>query len=151
MADIDTLREAPLFVGLSEGQLQRIASQGAIRGFNDGEKIFEEGAPGEEIFILLNGRVQITVEMSRKTEQAPVHTVLPGKVFGEFALVSPVGRSATAQALRDGSCFVFSRAVFHKLAEKDPQLGYVVMRNLGEILVGRIVKTTRELRASLMF
>ena len=103
------------------------------------------------MYVLLEGRIQISVKMSRDTEQAPVHTVVPGSVFGEFALVSDSLRSATAVATQDSSCFVFTREAFEQLSERDPHLGYRMTRNLAEILVGRIVKTTRDLRASLMF
>jgi len=151
MANIDILRKTDLFAGLSGAQLAALVSIGETRNHAQDKVVFEEGSPGDEVFVLLDGRVQITVEMARKTEQAPVHTVLPGSVFGEFALAASDKRSATAFGLKDCSFFVFTREGFHKLAQKDPALGYRVMQNLSEILVGRIIKTTRELRASLMF
>jgi len=151
MANIDILKKTTLFAGLSGAQLMALESGGETRLLARDAVVFEEGTPGDEVFVLLDGRVQITVEMSRKTEQAPVHTVLPGSVFGEFALATTADRSATAIALKDCSFFVFSRGTFQQLAAEDPSLGYRVMQNLGEILVGRITKTTRELRASLMF
>lgn len=151
MANIDILSKAALLAGLSRAQLESLEACGETRGLAQDEVVFEEGALGDEIFLLLDGRVQITVEMSRKTEQAPVHTVLPGSIFGEFALAASAKRSATAIGLKDCSFFVFTRDAFHELAAKDPALGYRVMQNLSEILVGRIIKTTRELRASLMF
>jgi CRP/FNR family cyclic AMP-dependent transcriptional regulator len=151
MANIDILKKANLFAGLSGKQIDALESIGETRKHAQDKVVFEEGTPGDEIFVLLEGRVQITVEMARKTEQAPVHTVLPGSVFGEFALAASDKRSATAVGLKDCSFFVFTRDAFHALAKKDPALGYCVMQNLSEILVGRIIKTTRELRASLMF
>ena len=151
MGNIDILRQAKLLAGLTDKQLKALESRGEPRELERDEVVFEEGTPGDEVFVLLTGRVQITVEMSRKTEQAPVHTVVPGSVFGEFALATNDTRSATAMALKDSSFFVFSRDAFQSLAKSDPALGYRVMQNLCEILVGRITKTTRELRASLMF
>jgi CRP/FNR family transcriptional regulator, cyclic AMP receptor protein len=151
MANIDILKKASLLAGLTDGQLKSLDSCGETRKLAQDEVVFEEGALGDEVFVLLDGRVQITMEMSRKTEQAPVHTVLPGSVFGEFALATSAKRSATAVGLKDSSVFVISRDAFEQLAAKDPALGYRVMQNLSEILVGRIIKTTRELRASLMF
>ncbi len=151
MANIDILKKASLLVGFTDTQLKSLESCGETRDLAQDEVVFEEGAPGDEIFVLLDGRVQITMEMSRKTEQAPVHTVLPGSVFGEFALAESAKRSATAVTLQDCTFFVITRDAFRQLATKDPALGYLVMQNLSEILVGRIIKTTRELRASLMF
>ncbi len=151
MANIEILKKASLLAGLTDAQLKSLESAGETRKLDQDEVVFDEGVSGDEIFVLLAGRVQITMEMSRKTEQAPVHTVLPGSVFGEFALAESAKRSATAVGLKDSSVFVFTRGSFQQLAAKDPALGYRVMQNLSEILVGRIIKTTRELRASLMF
>ena len=77
--------------------------------------------------------------------------MVPGRVFGEFALLAGAERSATARASKDATCFVLSRGDFRALAEADPELGYRVLDELSQILVGRIVKTTQELRSSLLF
>lgn len=145
------LAKSTLFANLSSEQIRKIAERGERREVPEGELVFAEGSRGTEVFVLIEGRVKITVTMNRESEQAPVHTVLPGHVFGEFALVTDLERSANARAVKDSVCFAFSREVFHELAEEESALGYLVLKNLGEILVGRIVKTTRELRASLMF
>jgi len=151
MADIAGLKQVPLFEGLSDEQLEAIAARGEQRSLAEGDLVFEEGSEGHEMFVLLDGRVQITIEMSRASEQAPVHTVVEGHVFGEFALLTGIERSATARALKDSTCFVLSREGFEALAAQDPHFGYQVLKRLTEVLVGRMVKTTRELRASLMF
>ncbi|MFH2009946.1 MAG: cyclic nucleotide-binding domain-containing protein [bacterium] len=151
MSEFKLLENTTLFAGLDKAQLERLQGIGQRHTYRDGDVIFEEGDSGHDVYVLLEGRIQITVKMSRDTEQAPVHTIVPGSVFGEFALVSDSERSATAQATKDSTCFVFTRESFEQLSEQDPHLGYRVTRNLAEILVGRIVKTTRDLRASLMF
>jgi CRP-like cAMP-binding protein len=151
MSDVKLLAPISLFAGLTEAQLEEIAGAGEHHTFAEGHQIFHEGDEGNEMYVLLEGRVQITVEMSHASEQAPVHTVTPGSVFGEFAIVTGSERSATAVATKDATCFVLPRNTFEQLAEQDPHLGYRVTRNLAEILCGRIIKTTRELRASLMF
>lgn len=151
MPDIEILKQAEIFTGLGEDQLQKIARAGEKKKVADGELVFREGERGHEVYIVLDGRIQITVEMSLPTEQAPVHTVTEGKVFGEFALVSDHERSASARAIKDTEVFAFSRESFLKLADEDPHLGYKVLHELGQILVGRLIKTTKELRSSLMF
>lgn len=151
MTDLDRLRSCTLFEGLSEPQLDRILTEAERRSAVEGEPFFAEGDGGREVYVLLEGRVQISVRMSCESEQVPVHTVVPGHVFGEFALVADHQRSATALASQPASCVVFSREQLEALAEEDPRLGYLVLRNLGRIVVERLIKTTQELRASLMF
>lgn len=151
MTEAEVLKPVPLLEGLSEVQLEAIAARGEEREVVAGAVVFEEGSDGHELFLLLEGKVQITIEMRRADEQVPVHTVVPGHVFGEFALLAGMERSATARAMQDSRFFVLSRRAFEELAEQDPLLGFCVLRHLTEVLVGRIVKTTHELRLSLMF
>ena len=105
----------------------RIVASGSKRELAEGELVFAERTNGDEMFILLEGRVQITIEMSRESEQAPVHTVTEGKVFGEFALLAGMNRSATARTIKDCRFFVLNRTDFQTLAEEDPKLGYTVL------------------------
>jgi CRP-like cAMP-binding protein len=151
MSGIDILRQASIFAKLTDDQLGKIAAGGEERRIEDGDLVFREGDSGHEAYVVVEGRVQITMEMDRSTEQTPVHTVAPGDLFGEFALVSDHERSASARAIKDTVLFTFSRGAFEKLCEEDPKLGYSVLYELSQILVGRLIKTTRELRASLMF
>ena len=151
MSTVDFLKSSSIFEGLTDKQLKSIVEAGDEKKIKDGTQIFHEGDAGHECYLLIDGRVQISVQMGNSTEQAPVHTVIPGSIFGEFSLVSDGARSATAHTSEECTCFVFTREQFEAVAEKDPQLGFQVTRNLAEILVGRITKTTRELRSSLMF
>ncbi|MBW2262617.1 MAG: cyclic nucleotide-binding domain-containing protein [Deltaproteobacteria bacterium] len=151
MSDIDLLKKASIFAKLTDDQLKKIVSSGEQKKIGDGDLVFKEGDSGHEAYVVVEGRVQITMEMDRPTEQAPVHTVAQGRLFGEFALVSDHERSASARAVKDTVLFTLSRETFDRLCEEDPRLGYLVLYELSQILVGRLVKTTRELRASLMF
>jgi CRP-like cAMP-binding protein len=151
MIDAKTLQDVSIFSDLSPEQLTNVAKAGSQRIVAEGELVFEKGSKSNEVFVLIEGRVQITIELSRSTEQAPVHTVLPGRIFGEFELVSDIERTANARAIKDSIFFILERDAFEQLAEKDPDLGYRVLRQLTKVLVGRIIKTTHELRASLMF
>ena len=151
MTKPEYIKQATIFAGLDDVQMGKIGEKGERRKFAQGDVVFEEGSSGHELYIVLEGRIEITVKMARESEQAPVHVVEPGAIFGEFSLVSDHERSATAVACQDSLCFVLKRSVFRQIADEDPKLGYIVLRDLGEILVERIIKTTQELRASLMF
>ena len=147
----EQIKQAKVFRNLDNAQLVKLCERGERRKVAQGEVVFEECSKGCEIYVVLEGRVQCTVKMSRESEQAPVHTAVPGEIVGEFALVADHERSATIRAMQDSVLFVLTRSAFRELAEEDPRLGYVVLRDMGEILVERIIKTTKELRASLMF
>jgi CRP-like cAMP-binding protein len=151
MTKPENLRIACLFANLDDDPLAKVSARGERRDVSQGEVIFKEGSAGDDIFLLLEGRVQCTVAMAHKSEQAPVHTVVAGDIFGEFSLIAEHPRSATAVAIQDSVYFTLTRKAFRDLADQNPRLGYVVLRDLGEILIDRIIKTTQELRASLLF
>jgi CRP-like cAMP-binding protein len=60
-------------------------------------------------------------------------------------------RSATATSARNSKLAVVSREDFERVIEAHPRVGCVVMRNFARILAARARKTTRDLRASLLF
>lgn len=148
---ISSLKESRIFNGLTEEQLENIKESGEIISVEENVILFEQNSEGNEVYILLSGRVQISVQLANKTEQAPVHTIVPGDLFGEFALITNNPRSARATAHQDSKLFMLARDNFNKLAEEDPKVGFVMLKNLSEVLIERITKTTSELRSSLMF
>jgi CRP-like cAMP-binding protein len=57
---IASLRAIPMFSGVSEDALESIASLLIERGFPKNKTIVEEGAPGDYMYIIVEGRVKVT-------------------------------------------------------------------------------------------
>ena len=53
------LRRVPLFEGLDPEDLQRIAATAVERRFDAGRVLVREGEAGDELFVLLEGRVRV--------------------------------------------------------------------------------------------
>ncbi|MBT3219950.1 MAG: cyclic nucleotide-binding domain-containing protein [Proteobacteria bacterium] len=146
------LSEVELFHGLSSKQLSAIKGAGSTKQLAAGATIFTEGDDATHVFCVLHGRVEVTITLGDHHDQAPVHVCTPGDVFGEFALFHQVDqRTATVRALKEVSIFCIENSCLKLEMESDHELGYRVMHNLSAILVRKISKTTRELRASLMW
>lgn len=139
-----------LFKGLSEEQLKLIASKAVKEEFEENQEIFHEQSTDSDIYILMEGRVQIVAALG-KTDSATIHTMLPGKLFGEFAFIDGEPRSATAVAIQKTSVFKIPRDTLYAAFEDDKAMGYITMRNLARILARRIRQTAHELRSSLMW
>src|SRR5207244_4618922 len=56
----DTLRRIPLFEHLDYKELLELVELSRTRRFEKGETIVREGEPGEEMFTIVSGRVQVT-------------------------------------------------------------------------------------------
>jgi predicted acylesterase/phospholipase RssA/CRP-like cAMP-binding protein len=85
-----------------------------------GTTLFRQGAPGDELAIVVNGRLRIIVERPNRAPQV-VGEVSRGECVGEFALLTGQPRSATVHAVRDSDVVLLSQALFERLLEKYPR------------------------------
>ena len=96
--------------------------------FAAGETIFAEGTTGREMYVVLEGSVDIRV--GNKT----LDVTGPGGVFGEMALIDSSARSATAIANDDCTLALVDERQFLRMAERTPLFTLNVM----QILAGRL-------------
>lgn len=144
------LNTLELFGGLNEAELGQIASFAKEETYNEGEEIFHEASTQSDLFILMEGRVQVKVALNKRDE-ATIHTILSGKLFGEFAFIDEQPRSATAVAVDKSTVCRLKRDDLIGIFEKNNHAGYVVMSNMSRILARRIRQTAHELKLSLMW
>jgi len=146
-----------LFDGLPATMLDKVKSIFEVRSIEGGEDLISEGEVGEEMFILIHGRVRITKSMLIKDMNLPIMEVtnprkvlatLDGKdypIFGEMALIDRDTRSATIQVLDPSDFLVTDRKKFFELAEREPALGSRLLMVLAKRMAGTIRKGNSEL------
>src|SRR4029077_11105239 len=76
------LRGEPLFDCLSDSQIENLVKQSDLNHFGRGERVIEEGAEGDSMFILVRGDAQVSVAKNGST--IPVATLRSGDCFGEM-------------------------------------------------------------------
>jgi hypothetical protein len=91
------LRRVPLFQQLSPEDLQRVASVATERWFDDGAELVREGEAGDELFVILEGRVRVIHRADDGTERT-VRTYGEGDHIGELAVLRNAPRMATVVA-----------------------------------------------------
>lgn len=96
------------------------------RTFKTGETIFKEGAPGDNMYAVLDGEVEI-----RKGDRV-LETVSRGGVFGEMALIDEKTRSARAVVKSDCRIVAISQRRFMTLIQQTPFFAVQVMQVLSE-------------------
>lgn len=109
------------------------------RAFSRSQAIFKENDPGNEMYIIYSGRVDLFKEVG--AENLLLATLGPGDFFGEMAIVDGSPRSATAIAADDNTRVVaLDEAKFLYLLRHQPEFALVVMQQLCQ----RLRQTTRD-------
>jgi len=102
-----------------------LAEQGTrLRTFKAGETIFKEGDPGDEMFVIHSGRVEI------RRGNRTLETLGEKSIFGEMALIDDGPRSASAVAATDVSLVPVGEKQFLFLVSETPYFALNVMRTL---------------------
>ena len=103
---------------------------GTIQSFNDGEIIFCQNEPSNEVYVLKSGRVRISKIVDNKEIQ--LFIMMPGDIFGEMSLIENKTRSATAIALEDSELLAIKKENFETMSQKEPQLMARIISLLSE-------------------
>ncbi len=157
MSVVTVLRQADIFEDLTNTQLELIASICSERHYQSGDVIFEENTPGDEMYVIANGEVEIIVNPSlvgadEDNDSHAIATLRRGQVFGEVSLVDEGLRSAGARcSQQDTHLIVIPREKLMLLCDTYPQMGYRLMRNLAADLAMKIRHTDLQVREQLMW
>jgi small-conductance mechanosensitive channel/CRP-like cAMP-binding protein len=129
------LREDPIFQCLEEKQLDNLLKRSQHNRFGRGERVIEEGAAGESMFVLLRGTANVSV--ARNGSPLRVGVLREGDLFGEMSLLTGEPRTATVRAEHDCEVLEISKAVMSELLHASPQC----LDQLSELLAKRKMET----------
>ena len=104
--EIDVLRHAPMFRQLPVPSIEHLASRLRHHTFAAGSALFEQGDPGQEFFIVVDGEAEVV------GDGVVLRHLGPGDSVGEIALMRDVPRTATVRAVSDLNVFALERDAF---------------------------------------
>ena len=133
----------PLFKGLSGFQSRIVARMASIRQVGRGERIIEIGQPGEEMFTVVDGKLQASIEGKNGRIELDAHG--RGDTFGEAGLFY-AKRTANVDVVEDARLIRITRENLETLRRRYPRIAARVFSNLNEILSKRLVNATERLR-----
>jgi CRP-like cAMP-binding protein len=126
---IGRLRAIPLFAGLGDDALQRIADLASEVDARAGQVLTRANDPGAGMFVVEEGTVAVELR-SRTVEFGP------GEFFGELSLLVPDARRiARVRATTDARLLAVSRTDFAALLESEPRLALAMLPALAQRLV----------------
>jgi CRP/FNR family cyclic AMP-dependent transcriptional regulator len=96
----DVLRRAPLFAALDDEGAAALQAGVTIVELSRAERLFEEGASGNQLYVILDGKIKLTRAAADGRENL-LSVLGPGEMFGELSLFDPRPRTASAVAVTD--------------------------------------------------
>jgi signal transduction histidine kinase len=126
-----TLETIPLFRLLDRNELQALRFITQERQFAAGQEIFQEGAPGDGVYFVKSGMVEIS---AGKVERHVFSRLGPGEVFGEMAVIEHRPRSATASAAEATEVFFLPRGEMLTFIQHSPALAFALLQQISHRL-----------------
>jgi len=126
MTDVTADRERvlagiPYFRALAAADLRRVAARAVVRDVRRGEHVFEEGAPAQGLFVVMEGRVRL-VRIARSGREQVLHSEGPGATLGEVPLLDGGGYVATAVAAEPARLLYLPRDVVLDTCRRHPDV-----------------------------
>jgi len=126
-----TLEAIPLFRLLNPNELQALRIITQERQFAAGQEIFREAAPGDGVYFVKSGLVEISAGAGRPRVFSRLG---PGEVFGEMAIIEHRPRSATATAAVPTEVFFLPRGEMLSFIEHSPALAFALLQQISHRL-----------------
>jgi CRP-like cAMP-binding protein len=119
-----------LFVGLVGDELQDVLDAFESRSFQAGDTIVKMGDEGDELFLIVAGKVRVWTGDGPASNERTLSVMGPGEHFGEASMISGKPRSATVSALTYLETLVLRREGYQRLLPKHPELLHNISRSL---------------------
>lgn len=123
---VDRLRLTPLFGGLPDDQLDRLADMGEIQDLDPGEALIREGDEADALYVVLDGELDVTKRSGRT--DIPVARVGPGSLQGEIAALEGGRRLASVTAATPAEVLRIPVGAIRQLLDAGPDVALAVIR-----------------------
>ena len=132
------LASAPLFAGLGDDLTRRLAAESFDRVYAIGEAVTREGDPGASMFVIISGRVEVTIRAGDGSA-IRLADLGVGESFGEMSLLTNGPRTATVTACEETRVIELDKEPLRHAFEAKPSL----VEELGRLLQKRAAERTQ--------
>jgi CRP-like cAMP-binding protein len=116
----------PIFEGLDNRDLERIAGSLKQRTFRAGDTVTTEGQGGVGFFVIEDGEAKVSIHGSERRRLGP------GDYFGEVALLNDSPRTATITAETELRCFGMTSWDFKPLVESHSSIAWKMLQAMAK-------------------
>ena len=125
---VNALRAVPSLGALEDRTLLAIVGESANLAWRAGSKVFEQGTPGDGLYIVLSGGVRVVAPDGNE-----IAVLAPGAYFGEFSLLLGTDHQHDVVAVEDTELMVVPKECFDAIVAANPELA----RSLRDTLEAR--------------
>ena len=146
MTTIKQIEKLDVFKGLSKEELGIIADLTELKKVPNGESLFQEKDDARHIYILIKGKVRLQVQLTSKPETVAINVLTQtGQLIGWSGLVPGQHYTAAAICQEDSELLEIEGKRFMDVLEKNPVMGFKVMRKISELISSRLRNIQRTL------
>ena len=128
--EADLLKEVPLFQLLDDHERTELAGQLDVVGFAQGESIYNYGDPGDAIYVISSGEVEVFFK-NDTGERIVLEVATRGDFFGELSMLDSGTRSASVVATQDTQALRLDREDLEKFLQLRPQAAMDLLAAMG--------------------
>ncbi|HHH28908.1 MAG TPA: cyclic nucleotide-binding domain-containing protein [Polyangiaceae bacterium] len=142
MTDVigEVLSKTQLFGQIHPAGIERLKAVCSEETYRVGDIIFREGEIGDKLYLILEGKVRISREVSGMGEEA-LAILSEGAAFGEMSLIDDFPRSADARVHEQCRLLVLTKGALEDLLFLDKDLAYEILWNFVKTLSKRLRET----------
>ena len=131
-------KQRDLFGSLSKDFIKEIMNSAETESYQAGEMLFNEGDPAGWFFILLKGRIKLSLGHTGRMVYLVSNA---GELFGWSSLVGRPGYSASAECMTPTKLLRFDKNRLKETIQKDATSGITLFQNLAAILGVRLIRS----------
>lgn len=134
---LERLRELGLFGGLDDAALAVLGASLPTVEVRPGDTVFHEGDAGRDMFVLLEGEMEV-LKRSKRDREARVAVLGAGDWFGEMAILDVLPRSATVRAIAPSTLLRITAHEFEMLYHRDVKAYSLIVMNIAREMSRRL-------------
>jgi CRP-like cAMP-binding protein len=142
--DYNRLRSLTIFKDLNKNELEIVHKHVFEQNVKKGSVLFVEGMPGELLYIIMSGCVEIIKE-TKDNEKIVLATIGANDIVGEMSLIDSEPRSATGRTSEDSVLLVIKKQSFNEILQSDPRIAAKVLMGLLKVISGRLRMTDKKI------
>ena len=143
--DRQVVKKTPLFAALDDETAMRLADSMTPMRLARGESVFEEGDPGDSLYVIVTGKMKLA-RTSGDGRESLLSVLGPGEMFGELSLLDPGARLTSARAVAEAELMSLGNKDLRDFLSEHPEVAMMMLAGLA-----RRLRRTNEDMSDLVF